>query len=194
MTPKLKFHIASLIIGISLATCGSRANQKETPQKDSITTDSLPEDIVVVYDLPAPIDSVTERPERTALICSSPTSEEMMAAIAAKVDTARIYEIAEEMPSFPGGIPALMNYIRSNLVDPYMDAQCEHGSQARVVCRFVVNRDGSISDIVVVRSVAPSADKEAVRVVKSMPKWIQGKQNGIIVKVQYTIPIVFPLR
>ena len=96
------------------------------------------------------------------------------------------------MPSFPGGPSALMQYLSSNIKYPVVAE--ENGVQGRVVCTFVVERDGSITDVRVVKSVDPSLDKEAVRVVKSMPKWIPGKQNGSAVRVKYTVPVTFKLQ
>jgi TonB family protein len=111
----------------------------------------------------------------------------------AEVDTTRVYEAAEVMPSFPGGNAALMNHIQSHLKYPTLEG-CEQGTQGRFIGQFVVNRDGSISDIVVKRSLTPTMDKEALRVIQSMPKWIPGKQDGVNVKVRYAIPIVFGIQ
>jgi protein TonB len=85
-----------------------------------------------------------------------------------------------------------MQYLSSNIKYPVVAE--ENGVQGRVVCTFVVERDGSITDVRVIRSVDPSLDKEAVRVVKSMPKWIPGKQNGSAVRVKYTVPVTFRLQ
>ena len=101
----------------------------------------------------------------------------------------RIYEVVEQMPSFPGGQGALMQYLAYNIKYPVV-AQ-ENGVQGRVVVSFVVERDGSITDVQVVRSVDPSLDREAQRVVRSMPKWIPGKQNGQAVRVKYNVPVSF---
>lgn len=103
----------------------------------------------------------------------------------------RIYDVVEQMPSFPGGQTALMQYLSSNVMYP-VDAQ-ENGIQGRVTVSFVVERDGSITEVKVVRPVAPSLDKEAVRVISSMPKWKPGKQDGVNVRVMFTIPIAFRL-
>ena len=100
-----------------------------------------------------------------------------------------VYNVVEEMPSFPGGQAALMSYLENHIEYPVV-AQ-ENGVQGRVIVEFVVERDGSISDVRVVRSVDPSLDREAQRVVNSMPKWKPGKQNGECVRVRYTVPIVF---
>ena len=88
----------------------------------------------------------------------------------------KVFDVVEEMPSFPGGHGALMSYLNSNTKYPVV-AQ-ENGVQGRVIISFVVERDGSISDVKVARSVDPSLDREAQRVVKSMPRWTPGKQNG----------------
>ena len=97
------------------------------------------------------------------------------------------------MPEFPGGQAELMKYLASNVKYPVI-AQ-ENGIQGRVICQFVVNKDGSIVDVEVVRSGGdPSLDKEAVRVIKSMPKWKPGKQRGKAVRVKYTVPVLFRLQ
>lgn len=104
----------------------------------------------------------------------------------------KVFDVVEEMPSFPGGNGALMSYLASNIKYPVV-AQ-ENGVQGRVIVSFVVERDGSISDVRVARSVDPSLDREAQRVVKSMPRWKPGKQNGSAVRVKYTVPVVFRLQ
>ena len=109
-----------------------------------------------------------------------------------KEEETKVFDVVEQMPSFPGGNSALMQYLSSNIKYPVVAE--ENGVQGRVVCTFVVERDGSITDVRVIRSVDPSLDKEAVRVVKSMPKWIPGKQNGSAVRVKYTVPVTFRLQ
>ena len=104
-----------------------------------------------------------------------------------------IFMVVESMPEFPGGQQALFKYLAENVKYPVI-AQ-ENGIQGRVICQFVVNKDGSIVDIEVVRSGGdPSLDKEAVRVIKSMPKWKPGKQRGKAVRVKYTVPVNFKLQ
>lgn len=97
----------------------------------------------------------------------------------------------EQMPSFPGGEVEMQKFIRDNLKYPVI-AQ-ENGIQGRVTIRFVVTKDGTISDVQVLRGIDASCDKEAVRVVKAMPKWIPGKQNGRNVPVYFTLPVIFKL-
>ena len=104
----------------------------------------------------------------------------------------KVFDVVEEMPSFPGGQGALMSFLSSNIKYPVV-AQ-ENGVQGRVIVGFVVERDGSITDVKVMRSVDPSLDREAQRVVKAMPKWKPGKQNGSAVRVKYTVPVVFRLQ
>ncbi len=104
----------------------------------------------------------------------------------------KVFEVVEQMPSFPGGAGALMKYLSDNIKYPVV-AQ-ENGVQGRVVVSFVVERDGSITDVKVAKSVDPSLDREAMRVVRSMPHWIPGKQNGSAVRVKYNVPVSFRLQ
>ena len=102
------------------------------------------------------------------------------------------YTMVEQMPQFPGGPTELMKYISTNLHYP-ANAQ-ENGIQGRVILRFVVSAEGNVEDVTVLRSLDPYCDKEAVRVIQSLPKWIPGKHNGRNVPVYYTCPIVFRLQ
>lgn len=104
----------------------------------------------------------------------------------------QIFEVVEEAPEFPGGMGALMKFLGSNIKYPTI-AQ-ENGVQGRVIVQFVVNKDGSIVDAKVMRSVDPYLDKEALRVVSSMPKWKPGKQRGKAVRCRYTVPVMFRLQ
>ena len=104
----------------------------------------------------------------------------------------RVFDVVEQMPSFPGGSKKLMEYLSEKTRYPKdLEETCIQG---RVILTFVVEKDGSISDVKVVRSLDPLLDKEAVRVVSSMPKWIPGKQNGVALRVKYTIPVTFRLK
>jgi len=109
-----------------------------------------------------------------------------------KEEETKVFDVVEQMPSFPGGTAALMQFLGSNIKYPVVAE--ENGVQGRVIVTFVVEKDGSITDVRVIKSVDPSLDKEAVRVVKSMPKWIPGKQNGSAVRVKYTVPVTFRLQ
>ena len=103
-----------------------------------------------------------------------------------------IHEVVDEPPSFPGGDAAQIVFLSNNL--RYPAVAMEQGIQGRVVTQFVVDKDGSITDVKVVRSLDPMLDKEAVRLVKSMPKWTPGKLNGSPVRVKYILPISFRLQ
>ena len=101
------------------------------------------------------------------------------------------FDVVEQMPSFPGGMKALMNYLQENIKYP-KDAQ-DAKKEGRVIANFIVEKDGSISNVKIVRSIFPSLDAEAERIITGMPKWIPGMQNGENVRVKYTIPITFSL-
>lgn len=103
-----------------------------------------------------------------------------------------IFEIVENMPEFPGGMGQCLQFLAKNIKYPTI-AQ-ENGTQGRVIIQFVVNRDGSIVDPKVVRSVDPYLDKEALRVIMTMPKWKPGMQRGKPVRVKFTVPVMFRLQ
>jgi protein TonB len=109
-----------------------------------------------------------------------------------KEEETKVFDVVEQMPSFPGGMGALMQYLSSHIKYPVVAE--ENGIQGRVICTFIVERDGSITDTRVARSVDPSLDKEAVRVINSMPRWIPGKQNGTACRVKFTLPVTFKLQ
>ncbi|WP_455671431.1 energy transducer TonB [Phocaeicola sp.] len=103
-----------------------------------------------------------------------------------------IFQVVEEMPEFPGGMAECLKFLGKNI--KYPNISQENGVQGKVIVQFVVNQDGSIVDPVVVRSVDPYLDKEALRVIKTMPKWKPGKQRGKAVRVKYTVPVTFKLQ
>jgi len=107
-------------------------------------------------------------------------------------ETEQVYVYVENPPSFPGGEKAFSKYLAENIIYP-KDAK-EKGIEGKVYLTFVIDNEGSVIDVKVIRGAGnASLDEEAVRVVKNMPKWIPGKQNGKVVKVQFTLPIVFKL-
>ena len=109
-----------------------------------------------------------------------------------EVEEQQIFQVVEEMPEFPGGMGECMKFLSKNIKYPTISQ--ENGVQGRVIVQFVVNRDGSIVDPVVVRGVDPYLDKEALRVISTMPKWKPGKQRGKAVRVKYTVPVMFRLQ
>lgn len=103
----------------------------------------------------------------------------------------KIYDKAEVMPQYPGGQAALMLYLSQNVKYPKVSR--ESGTQGKVVLQFVVNTDGSITDVEVIKSVDIYLDTEALRVIRAMPRWEPGKVNGKPARVKYTVPIKFRL-
>ena len=104
----------------------------------------------------------------------------------------KVFDVVEQMPTYPGGLEALNDYLMKHIKYPVIAE--ENGIQGKVIVTFVVEKDGSITDIVVVKSVDPALDKEAKRVVGTMPHWIPGKQNGSTVRVKFTLPVTFRLQ
>lgn len=212
-----------LIIGIAVAAAialslivlfctgdkeSSPADDNSVTAVDSVATEGITSD---ESDTPAekveepqkkdePVEK-TEKPDdkdRTALktqektetpVTTTNKKEETPARQQEPVQSNTVYDAVEQMPAFPGN---LNGFISSNLKYPAIAE--ENGVQGRVIVQFVVDRDGSISDIKVVRSVDASLDREAVRLVRSMPRWTPGKQNGKAVRVRYTLPINFRLQ
>ncbi len=109
-----------------------------------------------------------------------------------KPEPEKIFTAVEESPKFPGGDAELYKWLSDHIRYPEMAAQ--NNIQGRVTVQFVVEKDGSIGEVKVVRGKDPDLDKEAVRVVKALPKFIPGKMNGQSVRVWYTLPIMFKLQ
>ncbi|MCR5646501.1 MAG: energy transducer TonB [Bacteroidales bacterium] len=105
---------------------------------------------------------------------------------------AEIFTVVEEMPEFPGGMAKLAEYLGKNIKYPQLAR--ESGIQGRVFINFVVENDGSVTNVKVMRSLGGGCDEEAIRVVKSMPKWKPGKQRGKPVRVSYNLPVNFKLQ
>lgn len=119
-----------------------------------------------------------------ALVDEGPVIEE-------EVDEKQVFVIVEQEPEFPGGVRALKEYLSKSIHYPAFEA--ENGIQGRVTLSFVVERDGSITDIIEMRSPSEGLTREARRVVQSMPKWKPGKQRGKAVRVKYMLPVTFRL-
>jgi len=103
----------------------------------------------------------------------------------------KVYTVIEQNPQFPGGDAELLKYISSHI--NYPAVALENGIQGKVMLRFVVTKTGQVDKVEIIRSLDPACDKEAVRVVKTLPKFIPGKQNGINVAVWYNLPVTFRL-
>jgi protein TonB len=105
---------------------------------------------------------------------------------------AEIFTVVEEQPGYPGGDEARIRYLQENI--KYPEEAKELGIQGKVFVTFVVEVDGSITDVRVLRGIGGGCDEEAIRVVRSMPKWVPGKQRGVPVRVQFNLPIKFTLQ
>lgn len=104
----------------------------------------------------------------------------------------QVFAMVEKMPEFPGGQNGIINYLQKTMQYP-KDAQ-EKGLQGRVICSFIIEKDGSITNAEVMQGIEPSLDQEALRVVNAMPKWSPGMQRGKAVRVKYTVPLTFTLQ
>lgn len=212
---KLTYLLMGFVLVLSICYVALEWTEKEVTKYEVTDMDFLIEDEIEIQQTtqdvtppppPPPVQEVevlnvvednveTEHVE----ITSEETKEEVI--IAPPVEEVKqeeepeevIFVVVETMPEFPGGQQALFKYLSENVKYPVI-AQ-ENGIQGRVICQFVVNKDGSIVDVEVVRSGGDaSLDKEAVRVIKSMPKWKPGKQRGKAVRVKYTVPVNFKLQ
>ena len=137
--------------------------------------------------------------EETVIASSEETGKEVevkyvpVTVVEEEPEEQTIFEVVEQMPEFPnGGMAGLMQFLSKNIKYPTI-AQ-ENGTQGRVTVQFVVNKDGSIVDAKVIRGVDPYLDKEALRVIGTMPKWKPGMQRGKPVRVKYTVPVMFRLQ
>ena len=124
--------------------------------------------------------------------CEVLKAKEVIATEPVRPNPKKVYDVVEQMPSFPGGMKAMMDYLARNIRYP---ANAKNDLiEGRVILQFIVDKKGRLSDVKVVKSVEPYLDAEAVRVVKSMPRWNPGMQNGKEVKVRYTLPVTFRLQ
>jgi len=159
--------------------------------------------MVVKYVAPVVVDSLKVEDESKLMISDEQVEttvnkeavevvEQKQEEVVVEQKEEEVFVVVEEMPEFPGGIKALRSFLASAVKYPVI-AQ-ENGIQGKVYVNFVVNKDGSVSNAKVARSVDPSLDAEALRVVSTLPKWKPGKQRGVPVRVFYTVPISFVLQ
>lgn len=104
----------------------------------------------------------------------------------------QVFDVVEQMPEYPGGMAAMVEYLSANVKYP-ADAE-KKKVEGKVFVTFVVDTDGSITDVTLMKKVFPSLDAEAMRVISAMPKWVPGKQRGQVVRVRFTVPIMFRLK
>jgi len=212
---KLIYVLMGLVFVLSLVFVALEWTEKEVTKYEVTDTEFLFEEEVEIQqtsqETPPPppppavqevevLNVVEDNVETESIEVNTEDDKETEVVIAAPVEAPVeeeeeevVFVVVEKMPEFPGGQQALFKYLSENVKYPVI-AQ-ENGIQGRVICQFVVNRDGSIVDVEVVRSGGdPSLDKEAVRVIKSMPKWKAGQQRGKPVRVKYTVPVNFKLQ
>ena len=211
---KLVYILMGLVFTLSLVYVALEWTEREVTKYEVTDTEFLFEEEVEIQqtsqETPPPppppavqeveVLNVVEDNVETETIEVTTEETETEVVIAAPVEAPQeeeeeevVFVVVESMPEFPGGQQALFKYLSENVKYPVI-AQ-ENGIQGRVICQFVVNKDGSIVDVEVVRSGGdPSLDKEAIRVIKSMPKWKPGKQRGKPVRVKYTVPVNFKLQ
>lgn len=208
------FTLMGFIVVLSLIYIALEWTQQEVTIYENVALDVILEDEIEIIQtaevLPPPpppevpevievLNVVEDDVETAEIIIDTEDDKDKQVVIQAPIqgpvieeDTDVVFMVVESMPSFPGGDAALFKYLSDNIKYPVI-AQ-ESGIQGRVICQFVVNRDGSIVDIEVVRSVDRSLDAEAIRVISGMPKWSPGKQRGKTVRVKYTLPVNFRLQ
>ena len=212
---KLVYVLMGLVFTLSLVYAALEWTEREVTKYEVTDTEFLFEEEVEIQqtsqETPPPppppavqevevLNVVEDNVETESIEVNTEDDKEAEVVIAAPVeapaeeeDEEVVFVVVESMPEFPGGQQALFKYLSENVKYPVI-AQ-ENGIQGRVICQFVVNKDGSIVDVEVVRSGGDaSLDKEAVRVIKSMPKWKPGKQRGKPVRVKYTVPVNFKLQ
>jgi protein TonB len=151
-----------------------------------VTTDTAETNIVSQEDLSARTTHEAPPPEEDFGV------KEVKKQVIEQEAPKEIFTVVEEQPNYPGGDEARIKFLQENI--KYPEEAKELGVQGKVFVTFVVEVDGSITDVRVLRGIGAQCDEEAIRVVKSMPRWIPGKQRGVPVRVQFNLPIKFTLQ
>lgn len=156
-----------------------KVEEDEKVQEDPPTVDEMKDKVISTENVKGEegIDNMIEEPA-PAQVIEEPKQEE-------------VFLVVEEMPDFPGGQAAMMKYIATNIKYPRVASQ--QGLEGRVIVTFVINGQGEVANVEVVKGIGGGCDEEAIRVIKSLPKWKPGKQNGRPVSVKFTVPIKFAL-
>ena len=180
-----KYGVAVAVVLFGIYFCSNWNSSPSSLQSDNVVETQGNQTATA-----SSVQSSNSSSQQTQNVTSYPTANEKLSTVS--VESRKVFTVVEQMPSFPGGDAALMSYLANNIHYPTVAA--ENGVQGRVVVGFVVERDGSITDVRILRGVDPSLDREAMRVVKSMPRWTPGKQNGSAVRVKYQVPVAFRLQ
>ena len=172
---RAKYLLMVPVIGVALVACNL---DKKTAEPATAEEQALG-------------DSAAEKPLMVDVtVDGTPAQDEVQAE--ESVVQGKVFDVVEQMPWFPGGEQELMNFLMKNM--KYPKEATDKGIEGRVIVQFVVDKDGSVVEPKVVKSVSPELDQEALRVIKMMPKWQPGKQNGEVVRVKYHIPVSFRLQ
>lgn len=182
---------------VFLAVVGLMACGTNTHKMHSLSTNAIKKDSTKIVEVNE--DSTINKKNPfgfNGIICDfsyrlNETNNDTLKSESNDIDTSKVYAITEQMPQFPGGNEKLLLYINKTL--KYPEISQENGIQGIVVCRFIVTKNGKVERIEVLKSLDILCNKEAIRLVKSLPKFIPGKQDGINVNVWYTLPITFKL-
>ena len=180
-----KYGVAVAVVLFGIYFCSNWNSSPSSLQSDNVVETQGNQTATA-----SSVQSSNSSSQQTQNVTSYPTANEKLSTVS--VESRKVFTVVEQMPSFPGGDAALMSYLANNIHYPTVAAK--NGVQGRVVVGFVVERDGSITDVSVLRGVDPSLDREAMRVLKSMPRWTPGKQNGSAVRVKYQVPVAFRLQ
>jgi TonB family protein len=170
-----KLILGGLLIGLSVNAVATQPKKSAKAKKPTPATDTI-----------KPVQATKTRPQRH--YCYAPALKQSRE----QIEDTTVYTVVEKMPQFPGGDVGL--YVAKNFHYPQTPMCYDGGISGRFVCQFVIEKDGSVSNIHIIKSLDPECDKEIVRVISSMPKWIPCEQNGQKVRVRYTLPISFRLQ
>ena len=195
-TSMLKLLALAPIVGMTLALNAETVNdyvydEPQTPQKQTVVKKGNQDKTVKVGAKTVEVKTIKPAQTKAPVKKAEPKKEVKDVKASVIKNEERVFDVVEEMPKFPGGDDALIKFLHESIKYP---AEAEKaGKQGRVVVTFVVNKDGSVDNAKVVRSVDEKLDAEALRVVNAMPKWQPGKQQGQEVNVKFTLPVTFKL-
>ena len=162
----------------------------------AVVTASVPQDRAVQSEMQSPepvqVEAATQPVEAEAVPEAVEMNTEEQAPEETEPQSKKVYNSVEQMPEFPGGVAGLMRYLSENI--KYPPEAAKNDIEGRVIVQFIIDEIGQVGEVKVVRSVSDELDAEAVRVVKTLPKFEPGRQDGEAVSVWYTLPIVFKMQ
>lgn len=173
----------SIVVGITLTSIPSFAGVPESLLKVSSSKTTSKKGTVK--------NSSKEKNTKTSETTSNTSSKKGAQSDSASSSNREVYQDIEEQPEFPGGIGALMKYLAASI--EYPEKAQKNEVQGRVIVKFIIESDGSISNASILHGISPELDEEALRIVNKMPKWTPGKNNGVAVASNFTLPVYFRL-